>query len=371
MKIASVELIPLGLRFREPYVTARGTLESREMILLRLRTDEGHVGLGEAVPLTLRGGATLQRAYRALRRAVRRLNGLDIAPIASDEPLAGAVDTMIHVAAGRRLPPPAKAAVEMALFDLAGRISGQPVWRLLRADACTPVRCNATLAAGAPSSVAEQAAQWVERGFGAVKLKVGSGTDDRQAAAVRGAVGENVLIRVDANGTWTADEAIHALRGLEPVGIELAEQPVPTLRDLATVAAASAIPIAADESVTKAKEATDAVRRGACAYATVKLAKVGGIGPASSIAAEIPVYLSSALDGPVGIAAAAHAAQVIYAGGREDPGLAHGLATELLFAETIASVECQVQDGRLHVPEGPGLGVEIDDDALSRCRLDS
>jgi o-succinylbenzoate synthase len=371
MKIADVELIPFALPFRDPYTTARGTLDSREMILLRLRSDQGHVGLGEAVPLALRGGATIERVERSLRRAVRRMTGLDIGGIDGPEPLAGAVDAVIHVVAGRRLPQPAKAAVEMALFDLAGRVSGQPLWRLLRGEAAEPVRCNATLAAGAPRAVGEEAAAWVERGFGTVKLKVGAGTDDRQAGSVRQAIGDEVRIRVDANGTWTVEEAIDALRGLEPLGIELAEQPAAGLREMALVAAATPIPIAADESVTKAKEATAAVRRDACAYATVKLAKVGGIGTASSIAAELPVYLSSALDGPVGIAAAGHAAQVLYRDDRADPGLAHGLATQLLFSETTAAVECEVRDGSLHLPEGPGLGVEIDEDALARHRLDA
>ena len=104
------------------------------------------------------------------------------------------------------------------------------------------------------------------------------------------------------------------------------------------------------------------------AWSPGKLAKVGGIGPAGAIGAQLPTYLSSSLDGPVGIAAAAHAAQALYRD-RDDPGLAHGLATQELFGGTIASVECEVRDGLLHLPEGPGLGVEIDERALERHRL--
>ena len=103
----------------------------------------------------------------------------------------------------------------------------------------------------------------------------------------------------------------------------------------------------------------------ACELRTAKLSKVGGIGAAGAIAARLPTYLSSALDGPVGIAAAAHAAQAIYRTA-EDPGLAHGLATQELFAETVAARECEVRDGLLHVPEGTGLGVELDETALER-----
>ena len=103
-------------------------------------------------------------------------------------------------------------------------------------------------------------------------------------------------------------------------------------------------------------------------WATVKLAKVGGVGSAREIAGVLPVYLSSALDGPVGIAAAAHLAQVLPGAGAS-AGLAHGLATQLLFAGTIASAECELRDGFLHLPEGAGLGVQIDERALERHRI--
>jgi muconate cycloisomerase len=368
MKIASVEVIPYALPLKRPYVTASGTLERREMVLLRMRTEAGIVGLGEAVPLSLRGGATLERVERSLVRLTRRLTRLDVADMASEQPLAAAVDALIHVAAGRRLPAPAKAAVETALFDLAGRISETPLWRMLRGETSAPVRCNATLAADTAQELAAEASAWGDAGFETFKIKLGVGDDAERAQSVRGAVGPEARLRVDANGAWSAEQAVATLGELEQLGVELVEQPTATLREMATVAAATAIPIAADESVTSAKEAARAVRAGACRLATVKLSKVGGIGPAAAIAAELPVYLSSALDGPVGIAAAAHAAQGLYRD-HEDPGLAHGLATQDLFKGTIASVECELREGFLHLPQGPGLGVEIDDAALEHHRL--
>ncbi len=107
---------------------------------------------------------------------------------------------------------------------------------------------------------------------------------------------------------------------------------------------------------------------GACALTGVKLSKVGGPEAAIEIAEVLPSYLSSALDGPVGIAAAAQVAQTLdAASGGKGPALAHGLATQRLFASTIASVECELRDGKLHPPAGPGLGVEIDEAALSRA----
>jgi o-succinylbenzoate synthase len=368
MKIERLEAIPYALPFREPYVTAPGTLERREMILIRLHTDEGAVGMGEAVPLSLRRGDSLGAIEGALPRTQRRLRRAEISDFAGPEPLVAAIDTFIHAAAGRRLPPPAAAAVEMALFDLAGRISGKPLWQLFGVERPEPVTCNATLAAGPPDDVAAEALRWAERGFESFKLKLGTGDDLEQVRAVREAVGPEPRIRVDANGTWSVADAVAILERLEPLEIELAEQPVASLREMAQVAAATSIPLAADESIATAKEARRAVGLGACQLATVKLSKVGGIGRAAGIGAELPVYLSSALDGPVGIAAAGHAAQAIYRD-RDDPALAHGLATQLLFSETIATRECEVRDGALRLPEGSGLGVEIDEAALERRRI--
>ncbi|HSJ18509.1 MAG TPA: mandelate racemase/muconate lactonizing enzyme family protein [Solirubrobacterales bacterium] len=368
MRIEEIELVPYALPFRKPYVTARGRLDRREMVLVRLRTDAGLEGLGEAVPLALRGGDDLVKVERRLRRACRRLSRADVSDFEGQEPLRAAIDAFVHAAAGRRLPPPAAAAIETALLDLAGKAAGVPVWRLLGAERSSPVLCNATLAAGEPGEVAAAAQRWASRGFGSFKLKLGVGDDLRQVSAVREAVGPEARIRVDANGSWSRDDAIAILGELEPLDVELAEQPTEGLRDMAGVAAATSIPIAADESVATGKQAARAARARACKLATVKLAKSGGVGGAAGIAKHLPVYLSSALDGPIGIAAAAHAGQAIYRDSR-DPGLAHGLATQALFADSVATRECELRDGELHVPDAPGLGVEIDDSALAGLRI--
>jgi L-alanine-DL-glutamate epimerase-like enolase superfamily enzyme len=246
MKIESAEVVPLSLPFREPYVTARGRLDARDMLLLRLRTDSGIEGLGEAVPLTLRGGDDPTRVERRLRRAALRLSRADISDFEGAVPLRAAIDAFVHAAAGRRLPPPAAAAIEMALFDLAAKAAREPLWRLLGANEAGPVRCNATLVAGDPDEVAGRAREWTELGFETFKLKLGVGDDLRQVAAVREQVGLEARIRIDANASWSRDDAIAVLRELEPLGIELAEQPVASLRDMAAVADATSIPIAAD-----------------------------------------------------------------------------------------------------------------------------
>lgn len=368
MKVTEVELIPFALAFERPYASARGTLERREMLLVRLHTDGELEGLGEAVPLSLRRGADLGTIERALLRASRRFRRADLSDFSGPEPLRAAIDTFIHVAAGRRLPAPAKAALEIAIFDLAGKASGKPLWALLGAPDPTPVRCNATLVAGAPDDVAADAQRWAGRGFTSFKLKLGTGDDVAQVRAVREAVGPQARLRLDANGAWSVAEALGVLRMVEPLGVELVEQPVAELRELAEVTGSVSIPVAADESVERGKDAQRAAADRACDLATVKLAKVGGIGEANGISGHLPIYLSSALDGPLGIAAAAHAAQALRFEGAA-AGLAHGLATQLLFAETIAARESSLDRDLLSPPPGPGLGVEIDEEALAAHRI--
>lgn len=356
MQLASVEVIPYTLPFREPYVTARGTLRGREMVLLRIRDAEGVVGLGEAVPLSLRGGT-------ALETVVRELSGLDRLKAIDD------IDSVIWASGSEDLAncsAPSRAAWQSAMSDLAARQRGIPVWEMQGATDCRFVPCNATLTAGTPREVARQAESWAQDGFGTFKLKVGPEHGIEQAAVVRDALGPTARIRVDANGSWSVDEAITELRSAEPIGLELAEEPVHGLEQLAGVRSGTGLKIVADESFRSHRDLDRALALGSCDMVGVKLSKVGD--PRGVTDERLPMILSSALDGPVGIAAAAHAFQVLASRGQIAP-VAHGLATQRLFAETIASVECELRGPMLHVPDGPGLGVVIDEQALERHRL--
>ena len=365
MRVERVETVAYSLPFATPYATARGEIHEREMVLLRLQTDAGFEGLGEAVPLALRGDKPLAVVEREVADAAGRLVDLDL-EASLEDPLAFAVATLVELRIARRVAPASSAALECAIFDAVAKASGMPLWELLGATDASPVSCNATLTSGAPDEVAAQAADWVGDGYETVKVKLGSGHDDEATIrAVREAAGTDVRIRVDANEAWNARQATEVLLAIEQYDVELAEQPVSGLRAMARVARDVGVPLAADESVASEAEAHRALQRRSCEYATAKLSKVGGIGAARQIAKVLPTYLSSALDGPVGVAAAGHAAQMLRADGT-DPGLAHGLATQRLFAGTIATQECELHDGRLHLPDGPGLGVELDEDALSR-----
>ncbi len=352
MRLASLEVIPYALPFREPYVTARGRLDRREMALLRVRSDDGLVGLGEAVPLALRGGAVLSQVGEELEGLGER-DSLDEGTLR---------DSATSLSA------PARCAALTALLDLRGRTAAAEGSTVsVESEA---VECNATLVAGEPQAVAAEAKRWAEDGFSTFKLKLGTGDDFGQVLAVREAVGPRARIRIDANAAWDVETAKQMLKALEPLEVELAEQPVATLEEAAEVATWTSIPIAGDESIESRGDAERALTMSACALTGVKLSKVGGPEAAIEIAEVLPTYLSSALDGPVGIAAAAQVAQTLReVAGADGPRLAHGLATQRLFSSTIASVECELHDGLLYPPAGPGLGVEIDEAALAAHRI--
>ncbi|HSR93958.1 MAG TPA: mandelate racemase/muconate lactonizing enzyme family protein [Solirubrobacterales bacterium] len=352
MRIASVEVFPYALPFREPYVTAAGTLTRREMVLLRLYDEDGFVGLGEAVPLSLRGGTALATVVEELRQ------------LGEHETLDEASLNGVALA----LSAPARCAALTALLDLRGKRAAAGTGAAV--EPSPPVRCNATLVAGDPASVVSAAERWAADGFSTFKLKLGTGDAAAQVRAVREALGPRARIRVDANAAWDVETAKRVLGELEPYEVELAEQPVGTLEGAMEVARATSIPIAGDESIESRADAERAVAMEACRMTGIKLSKVGGPEAAIGIAEVLPAYLSSALDGPVGIAAAAQvAATLSEAAGESGPDLAHGLATQRLFASTVAQIECELRGDMLLSPSGPGLGIEIDEAALDAHRL--
>jgi L-Ala-D/L-Glu epimerase len=359
MQLEELEVVPYSLPFREPYVTARGQLNERKLILVRIR-GEGLEGLGETASLSLRGGAGIESIATEIRdRCWPALLDGGVEP--------NRIWSAIARCRNRGASAEAVAAVDIALHDLVGRASGDPVWRLLGAAEANPVVCNATLAAANPAATRKMAEDWRGQGFRTFKLKVGLAGDVTQVATVRQSLGPEIAIRVDANGAWSVDDAAARLPALAEHTIELAEQPVGTFEQMVELRSRVDVRIAADESLVSPFDARRARELGACEVAAVKVAKVGGLGAALEIAEVMPAYLSSALEGPVGIAAAAHTVQALrYRGG--DAGVAHGLATERLFSASIGN-GVTAEGDLLIVDERPGLGVEIDEAALAAHRL--
>jgi L-Ala-D/L-Glu epimerase len=295
-----IEQQVLRARLSAPWVTSRGSLDSVELLLARLLGDDGVSGAGEAPAIGINADA--QR----------------------------------------------ETALELARWDLAGRRKHQPVWKLLGARSPSRVDVNWAIARADRAGAAEEASAARSAGFRCVKVKVGIGDDCGRLAAVRAAAGPEMAIRIDANGAWNASEAIASLRALAPTGIELCEEPTSGLAEIEQVSQGAPVPVAIDETTAL----PGALDQRLCTSVCLKVAGCGGIGGTIEAAARArragyEVYLASSLDGPLGIAAALHAAAVIR------PDRYCGLATLRAYE---GEDPVPPREGVMTVPSGPGLG---------------
>lgn len=373
-RIASLAIHPIALPFAQPYVTGAGTIDRREMAIIEIRGDSGARGWGDAVPMSLRGGPGMTSVVSDLGAVASELAGASISDGSGEEAIES-VARLLQAWRPRLAASSAADALETALLDLAGKVTGLPCWRLLGATTCREVECNGTIGADDPVKAAELGRELAAKGFTSIKIKVGgdSSSDLARVCAVSEAVGPSVRLRVDANRCYSVEQAIAFVDGLG-FELELAEQPCGSLADMRAVREATSVPVVADESVSDVTEARAAIEARACDAITAKLAKVGGPTAAVAIGGISPTYLSSALDSAIGIAAAAHTAQVLgaprAARSRAFPtGLAHGLATSPLFSDNVAETTW-LSGPSIQLPDEPGLGIEIDDSALDRLRIE-
>lgn len=320
------ELHETTLTLRAPLRTANGELRERPLLLLNV--DDGW---GEAAPLEPYDGVSPGRCRAALETYL---------PILHDADPATTGVRLVEACRQADPLPQALAAVDLALWDRAGRHAGRPLCELLT-DAPAPfVRVNAL------ANTAAEAADAVRAGFGCVKAKAGLPDDAERLAAIRAAIGPQIALRIDANGAWTVDEASRRLAELESLDLELAEEPVHGVTELRALRDRVAVPLAMDE--------TDAPGSGATQLVCLKISRAGGISALLAKAAFChavgeEVYLASTLDGPLGIAAAVHCAAALRIA--RPCGLATLDRLEGLDAGALAPV-----GGMIEVPRGPGLG---------------
>jgi L-alanine-DL-glutamate epimerase-like enolase superfamily enzyme len=331
------------LRLRRPLESAYGAVHERELLTVALTDSDGVSGFGEAAPLQPYDGVSTARVRAALE-AYRPV-------LMQSEGVSGPQ----LIEACRRVAdlPAALAAIDLALWDRAGRRAGRPVAALLTDDPAAEVAVNATVGATDRAGAAAQAARAAELGFQCVKVKVGVGDDAARVAAVRAAVGPHVALRVDANGAWDVEGAVRAIEALTPVGLELVEEPTHGLVAVREVRERVAARVAIDETAAE----HGALGAGVADAVCLKISRCGGIGGLLAAAALVrasgaEVYLASTLDGPLGVAAAVHAAAALASRGPLPPC---GLATLGLFEDLEDPLP--VREGRIAVPTAPGLGV--------------
>ncbi|MBW3653614.1 MAG: hypothetical protein KY433_08480, partial [Actinobacteria bacterium] len=327
-----------ALRFLEPLQTSYGPLAEREILELQVEGADGVCGRGEAAPLEPYDGVSLARARAALE-AYR--------PILQDGDALQGGELLDACRAADDLPQ-ALAAVDMALWDRAGRRAGRPVAQLLTAPVLQQVPVNATIGAEDRAGARARAEAARRDGFRCVKLKVGIGDDAGRVAAVRAALGTEVELRLDANGAWSVEQAVATIDALASAGLELVEEPVHGLAALREVRERVAVRVAMDESAAE----PGALASGAADAVCLKLTRCGGISGLLACASLVRAsgaepYVASTFDGPLGVAAAVHAAAALRI------RAACGLATLSLFADLDHPLA--VRGGAIEVPRGPGL----------------
>ena len=287
MKITQIRLGKLSVPLRVPFKTALRTVERVEDIVVELHTDTGAVGYGEAPPTgPITGDTTGGIVGGILELIAPALLGQEVDDFET-------VTALVQKAGVHNTS--AKAAVDMALWDLYGQLHQIPVHKLLGGARRTLVT-DLTISVNPPEQMARDAREAVARGYDCLKVKVGADPtlDTARLAAVRKAVGRDVCIRIDANQAWTPRQAVRILNEMQDkgLGLDLVEQPVPAadLEGLAYVTRHSWVPVMADESVFSPADALRIFQTRAADYVNIKLMKCGGLTNALRIASAAEVY---------------------------------------------------------------------------------
>jgi L-alanine-DL-glutamate epimerase-like enolase superfamily enzyme len=356
--IAAVRLRSFAIPLRRPLATAYGTIERRRGVLVEIIDGEGRRGLGEATPHPAAAPAVLGAVRDDLRSAVQWLTGADPSRL---EDLLRAVS---------RLRAPAAMAIDMALHDLVGVASGRAVVDLLGGARRAVVRASTLLTDDDDTACAAAARDALANGFIAAKTKIGPGIDGAvsRVAAIRRAA-PALALRCDANGAWDGGTATAVARRLAPLDVAWLEQPVAgdDLSGLDQVRRCGGVAVAADEAVTGAGAIP--CLAGAADVAVVKLVQVGGLAAARATAASaaahgMRVTVTTGLEAGIARTAALHLAAALPAP-LEDCGLATG---SLLAGDLLRDAP---GDGPLmSLPALPGLGVELDPEAVARWCLE-
>ena len=362
MIVASVEIIPVRLPLREPFVVAYASYPDTLSVLVRIRTDDGAEGWGEATPDPNVTGETWGGTTETLRR--------DLAPalIGRDarnrEAALYALDARVEGA------PAAKAALEIALHDLVARAAGVPLWQLLGGRARETLQISRVISMGEPTAMAAAAKRHVADGFRTVKVKVGDAADPlldaNRVAAVRQAVGAEIAIKVDANQGWRSPgTAIVAIRAMAPSLPAYVEQPVLwwDMEGLAEVRRQTGAIIMIDEGCHGPRDMLRAVSLRAADLVNIKLMKSGGLLNALKInaiaeTAGIPAQVGTMVESSIASAAGLHAAiartnvKTVEMGG------------PLMLGEDIGDARAWYGRDMVSVPETPGLGITVDVDRV-------
>jgi len=340
MEKIKLHIQPYRLDFAVPFRTARGVQRQREGWLVRAEDNRGSHGWGEAAPLPGFGTEDMKAAEKALAG----LKSYVERAVPPESP--SGVDLLLSRALHGSPPvPAARHGVETALLDLLAVRTAVPLARLFHDKPAEEVECNATLGLLSPEQAARAAAGAVAAGYKTIKLKAGTDdprTDLTRLSMVRESVGRGVRLRVDANGSWSPEQALERLVSWQELGLEYVEQPLARGREeeLLELARSSCVPLAADESASDPQSVARLLNgdKPSIAVLVLKPMALGGLWPTWELAEKarqrgVDVVVTTMLEGAVGRMAALHLAAAIQGGLPVERRRACGLATGQMLAQ--------------------------------------
>lgn len=355
--IRRIEPIAVSLPMTKPMKMAGVLIKAADNVLVRVELDGGHVGWGEAASAHSMTGETVESMMAAVRHMAPALLDMDGADI---EAVSTRMDQLMYYNQS------AKSAVEMALHDALGKALGKPVYELLGGKKRGRVPVLWLLGTGSIDGDIAEAKAKQAAGFVAFKVKVGVGDpldDALRTRKVCEALGRGLLMSSDANQGYSLEQALAYVKAVDGLGLDFFEQPISghNIDGMATLAAATGIPIGFDEGLHGMEDLLQHHERKAargCSLKTIKLGGLKGVMHAAELCQKLGMHVNLACKvAESGIAAASlmHLAAAV-------PEVAWGVSiSNQYLADDIVRATIKVVDGHAEVPGGVGLGVEVDE----------
>lgn len=352
MRITDIACKRMTFTLHEPVHVAFGVITGFDTLIIKVETDEGITGYGEAGPLEYVTGESIETCEVVGALLKEKLLGMDPIAIAEihkvmDQTIAG--NTSI------------KAAYDIAMYDIAAKRMGVPLYKYL--GGTDPVlTSDVTISMNPVEKMVEDCLKWKDRGFNILKIKLGEDAESDLArmTAIRKAVGEEITLRVDANQGWNVKDSIWIEEQFRKLHIELIEQPVrdSDYEGMARITAASQIPIAADESCHTSEDALKLIRGTACDAINIKLMKCGGIYDALKINAISEAAHQYCMIGCMGESLIANTAAMHLAAARRNIRKIDLDVTFLADCDSVVGGFCH-EGGKCILSDEPGIGVKV------------
>ena len=361
MKIKQLEIFAIDLPLIEPFIVSYDTYPSMPSIIVKLTTECGLVGWGESVPDDHVTGETIESTYAVLKHKFAPL-------LIGQNPMNFEAIHHLLDSAVKNVPA-AKAAIDIACFDVTGKKLGVPVYQLIGGRYHDKFPVTHVLSIGEPEKMAADAEERVKQGYRSFKMKVGRdvASDVKRIQAVRKRVGDDIAIRVDVNQGWKTSRAtLQALDALKSVGLDWLEQPVVAndIDAMVEVKSKTTVPVMIDEGLCNMRDMREIIAKRAADKVNIKLMKCGGIYPAMKLAAMAEMagmecQIGSMLESSIGSAAGFHVAfskKVI---------TSVELTGPLKFSKDIGNLKESYHIPFIELGTGAGLGVEIDESIIA------